>query len=103
MVGYSERGFENLLGCGERLFVAEVEARRLHAVRYELCSDKVEFRFGVLRVGRFGKSVDEGLEGFVGFAHVDLRSFDMLDILEVDESFQVERVGERGRGGGRLG
>ena len=88
-----------MLGCRERFPVAEVEACRLHAVRCELRSDEVEFRFGVLRVGRCGKSVDEGLEGFVGFAHVDLRSFDVLDILEVDESFQVERVGERGRGG----
>ena len=31
--------------------------------------------------------------------HVDLCSFDMLDILEVDESFQVECIGEGGGGG----
>ena len=85
-----------MLGGGEGLFVAEVEARRLHVVGCQLCLREVELGFGVVCVRGGGKFVDEGLEGFLGLCHVDLRSFDVLDILEVDEPFKVEGVGEGG-------
>ena len=49
--GVFGEGFEDLLGGGEGIFVAEVEARCLDVVGDELCLDEVEFSFGVVRVG----------------------------------------------------
>ena len=97
--GVFREGFQYLLGGGEGFFVAQIKACRLHGVRDELGSDEVQFRLRVLRVGGGGKFIDERLEGFVRFCHVDLASFDVLYVLEVDEPFQVEGVGERGRRG----
>ncbi len=61
--------------------------------------NQVELGFRVLRVGRDGKFIDERLERFFRLYHVDLCSFDVLYVLEVDESFKVEGVGERRRRG----
>ena len=90
---------QELFCSGEGFFVAEVESRRLHSVGGELCVDEGELCFGVLCVGRGWKFVDEGFEGFFGLYHIDLSSFDVLDVLEIDEPFEIQRVGE-GRGGG---